>query len=144
MQTSNVRRANNKTQRNPQYTLSCPACNAAKHQQHLHCQLPNTINSGLLKHNPQTQVGACRYDTVAKLGISSGRQHLQSTFPDGIALDTAFVNPSVVHQLDASAEDAAASGSWCDMQALLPPALTHDDASALLEHCSVMQQSGKL
>lgn len=93
---------------------------------------------------PRRQVGACRYDTIAKLGISSGRQHLQTTFPDGIALDTAFVNPSVVHQLDASAEDAAASGSWCDMQALLPPALTHDDATALLEHCSVMQHSGKL
>lgn len=84
-----------------------------------------------------------RYDTVSKLGISSGKHHLQTTFPDGIALETAFVNPTVVHQLDASAEDAAASGSWCDLQALLPPALTHDDITLLLEHCSVMQPSGK-
>lgn len=84
----------------------------------------------------------CRYDTVAKLGISSGKQHLQTTFPDGIALETAFINPSIVHQLDASAEDALVSASWCDMQALLPPALTHDDATALLQHCSVMQSSG--
>ncbi|KAA6426767.1 MAG: hypothetical protein FRX49_03092 [Trebouxia sp. A1-2] len=53
------------------------------------------------------------YDTLSKLGISSGKQHLQTTFPDGISLETAFVNPTVVHQLDASAEDAAASGSWC-------------------------------
>jgi len=81
---------------------------------------------------------------VTKLGISSGKQHLQATFPDGIALETAFVSPSVVHQLDASAEDAVASGSWCDMQALLPSALTHEDTTALLEHCSVMQPSGKL
>ncbi len=80
---------------------------------------------------------------MSKLGISSGKQHLQTTFPDGIALETAFVNPTVVHQLDASAEDAAASGSWCDLQALLPPALTHDDITLLLEHCSVMQPSGK-
>lgn len=84
-----------------------------------------------------------RYDTVSKLGIPSGKQHLQTTFPQGIALETAFVNPTVVHQLDASAEDAAASGSWCDLQALLPPALTHDDITVLLEHCSVMQPSGK-
>ncbi|DBB10622.1 TPA: hypothetical protein ACH3X3_007133 [Trebouxia sp. C0006] len=83
------------------------------------------------------------YDTVSKLGISSGKHHLQTTFPDGIALETAFVNPTVVHQLDASAEDAAASGSWCDLQALLPPALTHDDITLLLEHCSVMQPSGQ-
>ena len=84
-----------------------------------------------------------RYDTVSKLLISSGKHHLQTTFPDGIPLETAFVNPTVVHQLDASAEDAAASGSWCDLQALLPPALTHDDIAVLLEHCSVMQPSGK-
>ncbi|KAL0031439.1 hypothetical protein WJX77_000485 [Trebouxia sp. C0004] len=83
------------------------------------------------------------YDTVSKLGISSAKQHLQTTFPDGIALETAFVNPTVVHQLDASAEDAAASGSWCDLQALLPPALTRDDITVLLEHCSVIQPSGQ-
>ncbi|DBA76463.1 TPA: hypothetical protein ACH3X2_008532 [Trebouxia sp. C0005] len=83
------------------------------------------------------------YDTLSKLGISSGKQHLQTTFPDGISLETAFVNPTVVHQLDASAEDAAASGSWCDLQTLLPPALTHDDITLLLEHCSVMQPSGQ-
>ena len=84
----------------------------------------------------------CRYDAVAKLGISSAKQHLQSIYPDGLALDTAFVNPAVVHQLDGFAEDAVASGSWCDLQALMPPALTHEDTTALLEHCSVLQSSG--
>ena len=87
---------------------------------------------------------AYRYDTVAKLGISSSKQHLQTAFPDGIPLETAFVSPSVIHQLDASAEDAVQCGSWCDVQALLPPALSHEDAAGLLEHCSVMQSSGKL
>lgn len=84
----------------------------------------------------------CRYDTVAKLGIASAKQHLQSSFPDGIALDTAFVSSAVLHQLDAAAEDAVASGSWCDTQALLPSALTADDATALLEHCPFMQATG--
>ena len=79
---------------------------------------------------------------MAKLGISSAKQHLQSIYPDGLALDTAFINPAVVHQLDSFAEDAVASGSWCDLQALLPPALTHEDTTALLEHCSVLQSSG--
>ena len=85
-----------------------------------------------------------RYDTVAKLGITASKQHLQTTFPDGIPLDTAFVSPSIMQQLDASAEDAVASGSWCDLQSLLPPALTHEDTAAVLEHCSVMQSSGEL
>jgi len=123
-----------------------------------HCRPPHTCSPfpaidpgkpGAFK--PQTIINTLephccvdsRYDTVSKLGISSGKQHLQTTFPDGIALETAFVNSTVVHQLDASAEDAAASGSWCDLQALLPPALTHDDITLLLEHCSVMQTSGK-
>lgn len=83
------------------------------------------------------------YETVAKLGIAASKQHLQTTFPDGIALESAFVSPSVIHQLDASAEDAVASGSWCDVQALLPPALSHEDASALLEHCPIMQSAGR-
>ena len=86
----------------------------------------------------------CRYDSVAKLGITASKQHLQATFPDGIPLDTAFVSPSVIHQLDASAEDAVTSGLWCDLQALLPPTLTHEDTAAVLEHCSVMQSSGEL
>ena len=81
---------------------------------------------------------------MAKLGITASKQHLQATFPEGIPLETAFVSPSVIHQLDASAEDAVASGSWCDVQALLPPALTHEDTAAVLEHCSVMQSSGAL
>ena len=51
----------------------------------------------------------CRYDAVAKLGIASAKQHLQATFPDGIALETAFVSPAVVHQLMAAAEDAGAT-----------------------------------
>ena len=85
----------------------------------------------------------CRYDTVAKLGIASAKQHLQATFPDGIALETAFVSPAVVHQLDAAAEDAVASSSWCDMQALLPSALTQEDATALLEHCPFMKSTGQ-
>lgn len=89
-----------------------------------------------------SQPHACRYETVAKLGIAASKQHLQTTFPDGIALESAFVSPSVIHQLDASAEDAVASGSWCDVQALLPPALSHEDASALLEHCPIMQSAG--
>ena len=106
----------------------------------------------LLQHNLpgrlywQSQYCTClyrRYDTVAKLGIASAKQHLQATFPDGLALETAFVSPSVVHQLDAAAEDAVTSSSWCDMQALLPSVLTQEDASLLLEHCPFMQSAGE-
>ena len=53
------------------------------------------------------------------------------------------MSPSVVHQLDAAAEDAVVSNSWCDMQALLPSVLTQEDATALLDHCPFMQSTGE-
>ena len=79
---------------------------------------------------------------MTKHGIANPRQHLQSTFPGGIALETVFVNPSLLQQLDAALEDAIASASWCDLQALLPPVLTAADVGALLGHSSPLQAAG--
>ena len=112
----------------------------------LHAQAMHVRHACSFAKSSQMCIQKCcvvRYDTVAKLGITASKQHLQTTFPDGIPLESAFISPSVIHQLDASAEDAVTSGSWCDVQALLPPALTHEDMAAVLEHCSVMQSSGK-
>ena len=84
----------------------------------------------------------CRYESVTKHGIANPRQHMQSAFPGGIALDTVFVNPSLLQQLDAAVEDAITSASWCDLQALLPPMLTAADVGALLGHSSQLQAAG--
>ena len=52
------------------------------------------------------------YAAVAKLGIPSARAHLQASFPDGVPLDTVFVGPELLQQVDAAAEEAVTSGSW--------------------------------
>ena len=79
---------------------------------------------------------------MTKHGIANPRQHVQGAFPGGIALETVFVNPSLLQQLDAAVEDAITSASWCDVQALLPPVLTAADAGALLGHSPQLQAAG--
>ena len=90
---------------------------------------------------PVTQL-RCRYDSVTKHGIANPRQHVQSAFPGGIALETVFVNPSLLQQLDVAVEDAITSASWCDVQALLAPVLTAADVGALLGHSPQLQAAG--
>ncbi|GAB4816872.1 hypothetical protein N2152v2_003918 [Parachlorella kessleri] len=81
------------------------------------------------------QNGYIGYDTVSKYGIAAPRQFLPQHFPDGIALDSAFVAPSVVDQVEACAEEALQAGSWCDVQPVLPSILSTSDAAALLGRC---------
>ncbi len=54
----------------------------------------------------------CSWLQVSKYGIAAPRQFLPQHFPDGIALDSAFVAPSVVDQVEACAEEALQAGSW--------------------------------
>lgn len=60
------------------------------------------------------------YETAKQLGVGSARAYLEATFPDGIALDTVFVGPELLHQLDASAEEAIATASWYDAPSRSP------------------------
>ena len=53
------------------------------------------------------------YTAVAKLGIPSAQAHLQAAFPDGIALETAFVAPELVQHLDGAVEEALGAEHWC-------------------------------
>ena len=80
---------------------------------------------------------------MTKHGFTNPRQHVESAFPDGIALETVFANSSLLQQLDAAVEDAITSASWCDVQALLPPVLTAADVGALLGHSPQLQAAGE-
>ncbi|KDP38807.1 hypothetical protein JCGZ_04964 [Jatropha curcas] len=51
------------------------------------------------------------YDTLNKLGIPQPVQFLQSRYPEGIPLVTAFAHPSFTEMLDAAIEDAIERGS---------------------------------
>ena len=53
---------------------------------------------------------------VSRYGIPVPRAFLQQHFPEGLALDSAFVAPSVVDQVEASVEEALSAGSWWVLQ----------------------------
>jgi hypothetical protein len=58
------------------------------------------------------QNGQIAYDSLKKLAIPNPKQYLEGKYPDGIALETVFVHPSLVNQLDAAVEEALANGTW--------------------------------
>jgi len=63
------------------------------------------VSAGPLQGNWQGfTVRTRRYDAVAKLGIQGARAHLAAAFPDGLALDAAFVAPALVAQVGRRAQ----------------------------------------
>eukprot|EP00798_Chlamydomonas_sp_ICE-L_P012768 gene12768-16019_t len=90
-----------------------------------------------------TQNGWVAYDTVKKVGITNEMIYLAGKFPDGIALETAFVAPSLLLQLEAAVEEAVASDSWLDVAPLLPSVLTPADTSALLKKVPLLSATSK-
>ena len=87
------------------------------------------------------QNGYVSYDMAAKYGVSNTAQFLSGTFPEGQSLSTAFVSPSVVHQIEAAVEEAIQSSTWCDVMNAAPGSLTSADVAQLLEKCVVSSSS---
>ena len=79
---------------------------------------------------------------VAKLGVANVQQHLLGLFPDGIALQSAFVAPTQVQQLDAAIEEALEGESWVDCLPLVPSVLTTADTVDLLGQVPAVRQLG--
>ena len=81
---------------------------------------------------------------VKQYGIPNARAFLAQHFPDGHALESAYVSPAVVGQVEAAVEEALApgGGGWCDVLPHVPPALTAADAGALLGECKAAGAGG--
>ncbi|KAI3438673.1 hypothetical protein D9Q98_001094 [Chlorella vulgaris] len=84
------------------------------------------------------QNGYIGYDTVTRYGIPSARPFLAEHFPDGIALDSAYLSPAVVDQVEAAVEEALAAGGWCDITPHAPSILSAGDTAALLSRCQAV------
>ncbi|KAL4425678.1 hypothetical protein ABPG75_009694 [Micractinium tetrahymenae] len=84
------------------------------------------------------QNGYIGYDTAKQYGIPAPKQFLAQHFPDGIALDSAFVSPAVVDQVEATVEEAMAGGGWCDVAPHVPSILSLGDTAALLAKCKAV------
>ncbi|KAK6271917.1 hypothetical protein POUND7_009000 [Theobroma cacao] len=83
------------------------------------------------------------YDALQKLGISQPIQFLQSRYPEGIPLVTAFVHPSLTEMLDAAIEDAIEHGSWLDSLSVLPTSFGSQDAYKIVSVCPSLQSALK-
>ncbi|OMO67640.1 E3 UFM1-protein ligase 1 [Corchorus capsularis] len=83
------------------------------------------------------------YDALQKLGISQPIQFLQSRYPEGIPLVTAFVHPSLTEMLDAAIEDTIERGSWLDSLSVLPTSFGSQDASKILSLSRSVQSALK-
>ncbi|XP_009598257.1 E3 UFM1-protein ligase 1 homolog isoform X1 [Nicotiana tomentosiformis] len=83
------------------------------------------------------------YDAMQKLGIPQPSQFLQSRYPDGISLDTAYAHPSMIEMLDAAVEDAIERNSWIDSLSVLPASLGSQDAFKILSLCPSVQAAQK-
>ncbi|XP_065866295.1 E3 UFM1-protein ligase 1 homolog [Euphorbia lathyris] len=84
------------------------------------------------------------YDTLNKLGISQPVQFLQSRYPEGIPLATAFANPSLIEILDAAVEDAVERSTWIDSLSVLPMSFGSQDASKILSLCPSVKSALKV
>ena len=80
---------------------------------------------------------------MSKLGVTNTRVHLESLFPEGIPLQTAFVAPLLIQQLDAAVEEALDSNSWVDCLTLVPSVLSPADAADLLARCPSVKSLGE-
>jgi hypothetical protein len=48
--------------------------------------------------------------SACRLGISNERSFLLSTFPDGLPLETVFVSPALLNQIEAASDEVLTSG----------------------------------
>lgn len=80
---------------------------------------------------------------MTKLGVSNARTHLVGLFPEGIPLQSAFVAPSLIEQLNAAVEEALDSKSWMDCLPLVPSVLSAADAADLLARCPCVKTLGE-
>lgn len=90
-----------------------------------------------------SQNGYVGYETLKKLGVASPKQYLHQKYTEGIALETAFVHPSLVDQIEAVSEEAVTGSSWCDIMAHVPSLLTVTDVVLLIGHCKGVHEAEK-
>ncbi|KAF5447044.1 hypothetical protein F2P56_032624 [Juglans regia] len=79
------------------------------------------------------------YEALRKLAIPQPVPFLQSRYPEGMPLVTAFVHPSLIEMLDAATEDALEHNSWIDSLSVLPASFGAQDAYKILSLCPSVQ-----
>ncbi|XP_040284717.1 E3 UFM1-protein ligase 1 isoform X2 [Bufo bufo] len=81
------------------------------------------------------QNGYLEYDSLSRLGIPDPIGYIRKKYKSAplIYLKSVCVGQSIVDQVEASVEEAISSGSWLDIEPLLPSCFSVEDASILLQ-----------
>ncbi|XP_069830857.1 E3 UFM1-protein ligase 1 [Dendropsophus ebraccatus] len=81
------------------------------------------------------QNGYLEYDSLSRLGIPDPIGYIRKRYKSTplIYLKSVCVGQSIVDQVEASVEEAIGSGSWLDIEPLLPSCFSVEDASILLQ-----------
>mmetsp|Transcript_16765 Transcript_16765/g.54824 ORF Transcript_16765/g.54824 Transcript_16765/m.54824 type:complete len:769 (+) Transcript_16765:27-2333(+) len=85
-----------------------------------------------------SQNGYIEYETARRIGLQNPKTWLQKELSGGIALQTAYAGPGVMHALDASIEAALMTAGWCDAAVFVPVVFSTEDVAALLSKCQVV------
>ncbi|XP_072018738.1 E3 UFM1-protein ligase 1-like [Amphiura filiformis] len=90
------------------------------------------------------QNGYLEYDALSRLGISDAKTYIKRRFKSEklIYLPSCCIGQGLQDQVEASIEEALASGTWVDILPLLPSILTTADASQILQQ--FMKGKGRL
>lgn len=80
------------------------------------------------------QNGYLEFDALTRLGIPDPVNYIKKRFKTSklLFLKAVCVGPAIVDQVEASVEEAVNSGSWTDLQPMLPSCLSPEDISILL------------
>ncbi|XP_072107770.1 E3 UFM1-protein ligase 1 [Mobula birostris] len=81
------------------------------------------------------QNGYLEFDTLSRLGIPDPVSYIKKRYKSAsmTVLKAVCVDQTIVDQVEASVEEAIRSGTWVDIQPLLPSLFSVEDASILLQ-----------
>ncbi|KAJ8891610.1 hypothetical protein PR048_004138 [Dryococelus australis] len=82
------------------------------------------------------QNGYFEYDALTRLGISEPKTFVSKHFPGEklLLLNSCAVGKQLFDQVEASVEEAVATGSWIDIMPILPSVFGPDDAEEILSN----------
>ena len=80
-----------------------------------------------------TQNGYLEYDAVSRIGITDPETYIKRKFNNLTFLSTCCVGQQITDQIEASVEEALATGSFVEVQPLLPSILSQEDCNILLQ-----------
>ncbi|XP_043921700.1 E3 UFM1-protein ligase 1 isoform X2 [Protopterus annectens] len=81
------------------------------------------------------QNGFLEMDALSRLGIPDPVSYIKKRYKSKqlLLLNSVYVGQGIVDQIEASVEDAISSGTWTDIEPLLPSSFSVEDAAVLLQ-----------